>query len=333
VAAGPDAFDRLQRRADGVERRVLGHNPAALVVRSARRFVDVRVTGLAAEMTYYTILSLLPLLTGLGAGLGILERIVGTDTVQDLEEAVIDGIAGILSADLVDDVAAPLVEELLRQERAGVAISGLVLSVWLASRVFRAAIRALDDAYEVAERRTLVQQWMLSLAFTAGAFVMVTVVLTLLVVGPLLGGGRAIAEDVGAGAAFEWFWSIGRWPAVGLVSVAFLTWLYRAGPNVDNTWRSCLPGALVATSGVVAVAVGFRAYVQLAGPQTPEVGTGDQAVAVAAQLVGVLAATLLFVWLSNVVLLVGGVVNAEWARTAADPPDPEAAAGEEEATG
>jgi membrane protein len=305
---------------------VLGHNVTALAVRVVRRVVNVRITGLAAEMTYYTVLSLVPLVTGLGAGLGLLERVVGSATIEDLELGLIAAVEGVFSDEVVSDVVAPLIQDLLRQERAGVAIGGLLLSVWLASRVFRAAIRALDDTYEVAERRTFVQQWVLSLGFTAAAVVVVILSLSFLVIGPLLGGGAAIADWFGLGPAFEWVWGIGRWPALAAVSIGFLTWLYRAGPNVDNTWRQCLPGAVVSTVLLIAVAVGFRWYLQLAGPQAPDVEGGDQAVLIAAQLMGALAVALLFVWLSNIVVLLGGVVNAEWAH---DRPVSAGAKGEE----
>src|SRR5690606_28147660 len=51
-------------------------SPLLVTVRAWRRAIDVRVTGLAAEMTYYGLISLVPLLTALGASLGFLERLV-----------------------------------------------------------------------------------------------------------------------------------------------------------------------------------------------------------------------------------------------------------------
>lgn len=320
-----DLVDRLERRAARQRLRIRGRNPATLVLHIVRRFVDVRVTGLAAEMTYYALLSLVPLITALGAGLGALEGIVGSERVAEIEEALVDGMASLLSEELTADVAAPLVEELLREQRAGVAIGGLLLSLWLAGRVFRAAIRALDDAYEVEERRTLLQQWGLSLAFLLGGLVVAVLSLAMFVIGPLLGGGGRLAEWAGVGATAEVLWDLGRWPLMGAVGVGFLTLLYLRGPNVDNTWRDCLPGAVVATVALVLLALGFQVYLSAAGPRVPEVDAPEQAVQVAAQLLGALAATLLFVWLSNMCILFGGVVNAEWQRPGSDlakPPEP-----------
>lgn len=296
--------------------RVRGRNPATVTVDSVRRFVDARVTGLAAEMTYYAILSFVPLITALGAGFGLLEDLVGRDQVDELEVALIDAMEGFFSAEVTEDIAAPLVEGLLDQQRTGLALGSLAVSFWLAGRIFRAAIRALDDAYGVAERRSLLEQWGLSLAFLAGSLVLVILSLALLVVGPLLGVGREVAESVGANSAADLLWEWGRWPVVALVALGFLAWLYRVGPNVDNTWRECLPGALVGLASLGLVSLGFQVYLDLAGPQTPDVGDAGQAVRLAAQLLGVALAALLYLWLLSISVLVGGVVNAEWRRHA-----------------
>ena len=317
MSGGADPFDRLESWAERSAISWRGRNLALVTTRVARRFVDTRVTGLAAEMTYYTVLSIVPLLTGLGASLGLLGRVVGPDAIDDMEAAIVRAVESVFSEELMADVVTPLIRDLLRQERAGIALGGLAVSIWLASRVFRAAIRALDDAYDVEERRTFLQQWALALAFTGGAVVLVTVSLAFAVVGPLLGGGRQIAEWVGAGSAFELAWAIGRWPVLLATSVGFLTWVYRVGPNVPNRWRSCLPGACIASAALILVATAFRAYLALAGPQQPDVSGGDDAVQLAAQLLGVLAATLIFGWFSNMAILLGGVFNAEWGHRVA----------------
>jgi membrane protein len=308
------ALERLEQRARAVPWRIRGRNPVSLTLDSVRRFVDVRVTGLAAEMTYYTILSLVPLATALGASFGVVERFIGADRVDDLESTLIDSLESFFSAQVVEDVAGPLVEDLLRQQRTGLAIGSLALSLYLASRVFRAAIRALDDAYDVPERRNIAEQFGLAVAFLLGSLVVVVLSLAVLVLGPLLGVGSWIAERVGAGSLAELIWGWGRWPVVAAVAFWFLVSLYRSGPNVENTWRECVPGAVVSLLSLVAVVVGFQVYLSLAAPTVPDVGDADEAVRLAGQLAGVALAALLFMWLLNIAVLVGGVVNAEWRR-------------------
>jgi membrane protein len=307
-------MSRLEGRAARSGRRVLGRNLPLVLVRIAQRVVAVRITGLAAEMTYFAALSVLPLVTALGASLGLLERFTSSEQVDEMRRTAVDAVGVVLSDDLTRDVVSPLLTELLQQENVGVALSGLGVTLWLASRVFRAAIRALDDAYGVEERRPVLQQYALSLGFSLGAVVVLTVVLSMVVVGPLLGGAQALADQAGAGAVFAWVWTWGRWPVVVLVGVAWLTWLYRAGPNVSNSWRSALPGALVATAVLIVLTIGFRLYLGVAGPQGPEVRDSPDAVLIVGQFLGVALACLLYAWLVSIAVLLGGVVNAEWER-------------------
>ena len=309
-----DLLGRFERWAARSEVRVLGRNPLSLLARVASRFVAVRVTGLAAEMTYFMTLSVLPLITALGASLGMLQEFVGRDAVLEMEQALVGSLRLVLSEDLTADVVAPMVRALLRQERLGFALSSLALALFLASRVFRAAIRALDDAYRVDDRRNVLQQYALSLGFTLGAVLTMAALLTMVVVGPLLGVGQWLAEGVGAGSVWTWAWTYGRVPLVLLVAVAWLSWLYLVGPNVDNTVRECLPGALVGALGLLALTVGFRSYLAVAGPGGPGIEDGPAAVLAAAQFLAAALASLVYTWLASTLVLLGGVVNAEWAQ-------------------
>jgi membrane protein len=285
-----------------------------LLVHAAGRFLEVRVMGLAAEMTYYALLSLFPLTGALGASLGFMERFIGSAQVEEVEATVIRALDAVFSPQMTAEVVAPLVEGLLQQERAGFAIGGFVLSLFFASRYFRSVISSLDLAYSVEERRGTVAIWTLGLAYALGAVLTAMIILSMVVIGPLLGGGRVIAAWFGLGTAFEAGWAIARWPVVFLVAAGFLTLIYRFGPNVRNTWRESLPGALFGMLALVLVAVGFRFYIEATGLQSPAIDDADAAVALALHLVGALMAALLWLWLSSMVILTGGVLNAEVSR-------------------
>ncbi|KGM13481.1 YihY/virulence factor BrkB family protein [Cellulomonas bogoriensis] len=310
-----DPFEGAERLAARWPVVVAGYSLTGVVVQCWRRFVEVRVTGLAAEMTYFAMISVLPLVTALGAALGFLERVVGREDVDRIEQTVVDWLAGVFDQQLTADVLAPLVRGLLRDERAGVAVGSVAIALFLASRMFRAAIRALDDAYMVPERRTLVAQWTLGLGLALGAVITLVVLLTMLVIGPLLGGGQWLAEAAGQEEAYETAWATARWPLVAVVSALFLLVLYRYGPNARNTWWGCVPGALLGTAALVLVAFGFGYYLDVAGPAAPAVGDAGEAVGVAAQTIGAVLAAVLWLWLSSIVILTGGVLNAELGRS------------------
>lgn len=293
-----------------------------LVVRIVRRFLDVRVMGLSAEMTYYALLSIFPLLGALGASLGFLERVAGPEAARGAELAVLRGVNAVFSADVTADIIAPLVAGLLREERGGFALTSFLLTLFLASRVFRSAIEALDTTYSVEERRGILWVWGLGLVFALGAVVTATVIVAMLVIGPLLGGGMAIAGWLRLGPVYQVVIDIVRLPAVFIVATGFLALLYRFGPNVRNSWRETLPGAVFGMAALVAVAVGFRYYIQVTGLQSPQIEGADDAVVVALRLIGALMAALFWLWLSSMVVLTGGVVNAEASRMGEGLPPP-----------
>lgn len=308
----------VERVEDWSERHHVGlgrTNLLAVAVRSVGRAADVRVTGLAAEMTYYALISLVPLLTALGASLGFLERVVGQESVARIEDTLVDAVSTVFAEQVAADVLAPLIEGLLREERTGVAVGSVLVALWLASRMFRAVIRALDDAYRVPERRNVLGQYVLGIALALGAVLTLVAVLALVVIGPLLGDGREIADRFGLGTVFEVAWSVARWPMLAAVTATYLTILYRYGPNVHTTWQRCLPGAVAGTVGLVLVAFAFSAYLHVAGPDAPGVENApSEAVTGAAQAIGLVLAGVVWLWLSSIVILAGGVLNAELAE-------------------
>jgi membrane protein len=220
----------------------------------------------------------------------------------------------VFSTEATADVIGPLVQGLLRQERAGFAIGGFLASMFFVSGIFRSAIETLDTAYQVEERRGALSLWVRGLLFAVCSVAVTTVILGMVVVGPLLGGGRAIANWLGFGVAFEVAWAVIRWPVVFAVAAAFLMLLYREGPNVKSAWAESLPGVIFGMTALLFVAVGFRVYVQATGLRSPKIDNADDAVIVALQVIGALMAALLWAWLSSMAVLAGGVVNAELNR-------------------
>jgi membrane protein len=307
-------MESVERWTEARSARIGGHNPWRVAYRVADGFLTVRVMGLGAEMAYYALVSLIPLVAALGAGLGLIERLLGAAQAREVENAMILSLQGVFSPELTRDVLEPLVRGLLAEERAGLALGGLLLTLWFAGGAFRAVIRALDEAYRVEERRGTLAQWGIAFMLTLGAVLVTVVMLAAVVIGPLLGVGRWLAEWVGAGTVYEILWTVGRWPVVFAVATAYLAWVYHLGPNVRARWRDSLPGAVLGTAGTILIAVGLRAYLEFAGPQAPQIGDPGEAVQAASQTVGAMLAVVLWLWLTSCALLTGGVLNAELAR-------------------
>jgi membrane protein len=290
--------------------RLRGYNPWQIAVGAIRAAVDHRITGFAAEMAFFASLALIPFTAAVGGVLGYVEELAGPTGVRDVERVVTEIMTVILGPDLVENVAAPYVRAQLAEARGGLALTGLVAGLWLSSRVFLPAVHALDLAYNAIERRTIVKRRAIALGLAFASLFVITLQVSLLVFGPLLGGAREIALRFNLGIAFTLLWSIFRWPVLCFVLTAFLLAVYRYVPARRIGWRRSLPGAITAMTVWLLVAVGFRAYLAtgINPGQGPEMTA--EAMASVGRAVGALVATVLWVFLSSIAVLFGGEINA-----------------------
>jgi membrane protein len=290
--------------------RLRGYNPWQVAVSAVRAASDHRITGFAAEMAFFASLALIPFTAALGGVLGYVEDLAGPNGAREVERVVREIMTVILGPELVTDVAAPYVQAQLAQARGGLALTGLVAGLWLSSRVFLPAVHALDLAYNAIERRTIVKRRAIALGLAFASLFVITLQVSLLVFGPLLGGARELAFRFELGVTFTVLWGIFRWPVLGFVLTAFLLAVYRYVPARRIGWRKSLPGAVVAMTVWLLVAVGFRAYLAAGvNPgQGPEIAA--EAMASVGRAVGALVATVLWVFLSSIAVLFGGEINA-----------------------
>jgi membrane protein len=305
--------DRVQAWARRRRERVRGHNPWEIAVNTVRAAVDHRLTGHAAEMSFFALLTLVPSTVAVGAALSLLGRFVGPERIARGQDEAIAALRLLMSPRLTDEVIAPFVRAQLSQQRGGVALGGLVLTWWLSSHLFSSTSHALDRAYGVRDRRPTLTQRFIALGFALASVVVVALTLGILVVGPL-GGGPDIAERLGLGRAVTLAWGVARWPALLLVLIGFLICLHRFSPNVEHSWKDCVPGAALGVLLWVIAAAGFRLYLGLGGGVARGVVLQDERVVVIGRAVGAVVATVLWTYFSSVAILIGGELNAELAR-------------------
>lgn len=310
-----ERFNRVLAWAEARRPSDAGINPWAVTVRLVRNTVDDRVAGLAAEMSFWALLSMLPLMVTIAALMGYAERWVGSSELEQGRAVVVGALSVVFSRELINEVVNPFVGSLLTNGRGGIAATTLIVGLYLASRVFTATIRSLDLAYRVEERRGLVMQRLLAIALATGFVIVVVATLMVMVVGPLLGSGQSVADWMGLGVVFQALWTVARWPFLLLTMVAFLAAVYLWGPNVENSFRSCLPGAVLGVVTWTLASLGLRYYLAAGGGGTPAITTEDQAVALVGRVVGVLVAMLLWTYITGFAILLGGELNAELERS------------------
>ncbi|MFD7406242.1 YihY/virulence factor BrkB family protein [Streptomyces sp. NPDC059866] len=295
--AAPDTPTHLPKRSWG-----------AVLKGSLREFKDDELTDRAAALTYYGVLSLFPALLVLVSLLGIAGPSV-TDKVLDNVRQLAPGPAR--------DIIVRAVEQLQNTAGTGtiVAVIGLVLAVWSASGYVAAFMRAANAVYDIPEGRPA---WkVLPIRVTLTVVLMVLAMISSLIVVFTGGLARRAGDIIGIGDTALTVWSIAKWPVLVLLVTFMIAILYRASPNAKvKGWRWITPGSFLALVIWLIASAGFAFYVANFGSYNQTYGT----------MAGVIV-FLIWLWISNLAILLGLEFDAEIARQRAivggHPPDAE----------
>jgi len=177
-----------------------------------------------------------------------------------------------------------------------------VIALWSASGYVGAFARAMNRIYEIGEGRPFWKLRPLMLLITLVAIALVALVLLMLVVsGPL---AQSIGDQIGLGEQAVQVWNIAKWPVMLLAVIVIVAILYYATPNVQQPkFRWVSVGAVVAIENWMVASAGFAFYVANFGSYNKTYGS----------LAGVVVG-LVFLWLTNVALLLGAEIDSELER-------------------
>ena len=217
-----------------------------------------RILGLSAEAAFWQILSVPPLLIGLLGSLGYLSSFIGDDGVRQIEDQLLAASAQVLTDDVVDDLVAPTLSDILGSGRLDVVSLGFLLSLWAGSSATATFMNTIVIAYDQRDVRGPVRTRLKALwLFVVG---MIMAVLTL----PLLVLGRGVL----VGLMPEDWQSTGMvlvnavyWPVVLIGLLLALTSFYHVVLPNRLPWRRHLPGTLLAVGFFLVAALLLRAYV------------------------------------------------------------------------
>lgn len=268
-----------------------------ILTRAAHEFRISQSWDIAAALTYYAVLSVFPALLGAFALIGIFGS---AETVARTALDVIGELAGDEVAAAVDQ---PL-EQLLDASHAALAFAtGLVLTLWAVSGYLGTFGRGMNRILGVPEGRPFWKSRPTMIGVALVIVVLASFVAVLLIVsGPV---ADALARSLGLTDDFVLAWDLAKLPLVVVLVATIIALLYWATPNVKRRhvrWIS-VGAASALVSWVVTTAI-FTGYVL--GVRTYERTYG---------VLGFAVSFLLWVWLSNLALLFGAVLDTEVERT------------------
>jgi membrane protein len=267
----------------------------AVVKRARVEFKRDHLTDLAAALTYYGLLALAPALVVLVALLGL----VGRDTAGQVVGQA-QAIAPGSSAEFVRTLVAQA-----QANRGGAGIGvvvGLLVSLWSASGYVAAFMRASNVIYDMPEGRPIWKTVSVRLGMTVAAVLILVIGAVIVVVsGPV---AQQVGDLVGLGDTALTLWNVLKWPALFVLISVLLALLFWAAPNARQggiKWVS--PGGIIAVLIWIVISALFAVYVTNFSSYNKSYGS----------LAGVVI-FLVWMWLTNIAILLGAEVNAELDR-------------------
>ena len=254
--------------------------------RTVREFKADNVTDWAAALTYYGVLAIFPAILALVSILGLVGPSATQPLIQNLGK-VAPGPAQQIFTSAIHN---------LQQSRgaAGILfIVGIAGAVWSASGYIAAFMRASNAIYDVDEGRPV---WM-TMPIRVGVTVVLLTLLAISAVAVVVSGG--LAQQIGVTV-----WDIAKWPVLLLIVSFMFAILYWASPNVRHPgFRWLSPGGIFAVVVWIIASAAFAFYVANFSSYNKTYGS--------------LAAVIIFLvwlWISNIAVLLGAEWNAEIER-------------------
>ncbi|MBM7650223.1 membrane protein [Bacillus ectoiniformans] len=245
------------------------------------------VTGVAAQMSYFFLLSLFPLLIFMVTLLAFLPV-----STEDMLGLVRDYAPGE-SMSMVEET----LSEVMDNQNGGLLSVGILATLWSASNGMNAVIKGLNYAYNVEESRPFYKARGLSVILTVGLIVVVGAALILQVFGKQV--GIVATESIGLSDGFLTIWNWVRWLIFPLLLFGVFVGLYYLAPNLDVKCVTVFPGAVFAAAGWIITSVGFSFYVNNFGNYSATYGS-----------IGGIIILMIWMYLSAIIILVGGEINA-----------------------
>jgi membrane protein len=270
----------------------------ATVKRTVTEFSEDNMTDWAAALTYYGLLSLFPALIALVSIVGLVgDPVTTTKTITEM-------VTKLGPSSAADTFAGPINSITSNRGTAGVLfIVGLATALWSASGYVGAFMRAANVIYETPEGRPFWKLRPLQILVTLVMLVLLALVaMALVLTGPVV---TAVAGPLGIGSTAVSIWNIAKWPVLLAVVVTMFAVLFYTAPNVKLAgFKWVTPGAVLAILVWLVASAAFAFYAANFGSYDKTYGT-----------LGGLVCLLVWLWITNIALLLGMELNSERERS------------------
>src|SRR6202035_538976 len=262
--------------------------------RTLKEYKDDDLQDRAAALTYFGIQSIFPGLLVLVSLLGFVGKSATQPLVSSLSKAAPSSIGQIITSQVTH----------LQHTHAASGIVGIVaivLALWSASNYVAAFMRASNVIYDVPEGRPIWKTAPVRLGVTVVTMILLVAAAVIVVVTGAL--AQKVGNVLGLGSTAVTVWDIAKWPVLLIIISLILAILFWASPNVRHGFQWVSPGGFIAVVLWLVASALFAVYVANFSHYNKVYGS----------LAGVII-FLIWMWISNVAILLGAEFNAELER-------------------
>lgn len=266
-----------------------------LGVRLWRQVYEDELLARCAELAYFFLFSIFPLMLFLTTLLGYADAYTG------MRADLFRLLARFTPSRDVTTLLHGTLDEITKARNSAKLSLSLVAALWVASNGMLAVSRTLNHAYGLKETRKWWWRRLLALALTLAFSVLVVIALTLIFSGGSM--GEALANRVGFGVAFYVVWHVFvRWPLILLFLVISFEMVYNFAPNqgksANRHWVT--PGGVAGVGLWLLACFGLRLYLAYFRSYTTAYGS-----------LGAVILLLVWFYLTAFAILMGGEINSE----------------------
>ncbi|HZQ32738.1 MAG TPA: YihY/virulence factor BrkB family protein [Mycobacterium sp.] len=231
------------------------HQIRRVLLRTLSKAWDDSIFSESAQAAFWQVLSLPPLLLGLLGSLSFIAPMFGPDTLPTIEHRLISAANSFFSPNVVTEIIAPTITDILAHARGEVVSLGFVISLWAGSSAVSAFVDSVVEAHGQTPLRHPVRQRFFALGIYVVMLVVAIVVMPLLALGP-----EKIAQWIPD--SWDSVLQYGYYPLLGLGLSLIVTVLYRVSLPKPLPTHRLLPGAILATVFFLIASNGLRLYLQ-----------------------------------------------------------------------
>jgi len=268
-----------------------------LIRRIFLQIYEDQIFGHCAELAYYFLFSLFPLLLFLTTLLGYL-----AEANDQLRVNLFTYLARISPSQDIINLMADTLQEITRGKGTAKLSIGFLVAIWASSNGMLAVGNTLNLACGLKETRPWWRRRLGAMLLTVAFAVLVVAALALMIVGGDI--GEALAQRVGLGTVFAVLLRFLQWPLVLVFLFVSFEVVYNYAPNLKGDERGWgTPGAVTAVTLWLGATLGYRIYLGYFHAYSRTYGS-----------LGAVILLLVWFYLTAFALLMGGEVNSEIAR-------------------